>query len=202
MRPAQASPTRDETAPLGEGRRFGTSALTRVELPRVGSRARCRRSRVLGDWIQTFAELFDATNIIALTVAIIAAAAFPPPPLSRSLEAIHLASAQPRSSAAGRAVACGSDQRLQRAAIQHGLFDQPNGIRAACMAGGRPAARAHFWCDDRHLSGRDAWTRSGDSFARGVRASPMDSAIIFPVRWASSRRGRRCAASRRLPISS
>jgi uncharacterized protein len=110
---------REELAKWGEGR-FVTSAITRVELPRALSRA--VPPIVLGDRLQTVAEMFDAMNIIPLTDAIIAAAAVAPPPLLRSLDAIHLASAQAAELGGRPAVVCGYDQRLQQAATAHGLL--------------------------------------------------------------------------------
>jgi predicted nucleic acid-binding protein len=115
----------DETAALREELakwegRFVTSALTRVELPRAVSRA--VPPVVLGDRLQAVAELFDATHVIPLTDAIIAAAAVAPPPLLRSLDAIHLASAQAAELGGRPAVVCGYDRRLQQAVVDHGLL--------------------------------------------------------------------------------
>jgi predicted nucleic acid-binding protein len=110
---------REELAKWGEGR-YVTSALTRVELPRAVSRA--VPPVVLGDRLQVVSELFDATHVIPLTDGIIAAAAILPPPLLRSLDAIHLASAQAVELRGRPAVVCGYDRRLQQAATEHGLL--------------------------------------------------------------------------------
>ncbi len=110
---------REELAKWGEGR-FVTSALTRVELPRAVSRA--VPPVVLGDRLQAVAELFDVTHVVPLTDAIIAAAAVAPPPLLRSLDAIHLASAQAAQLGGWPAVVCGYDRRLQQAASEHRLL--------------------------------------------------------------------------------
>jgi predicted nucleic acid-binding protein len=104
-----------ELAKWGEGR-FVTSALTRVELPRAVPPV------VLGDRLEAVAELFDAMHVIQLTDAIIAAAAVAPPPLLRSLDAIHLASAQAAKLGGRAAIVCGYDGRLQQAAADHGLL--------------------------------------------------------------------------------
>jgi predicted nucleic acid-binding protein len=84
--------------------RFVTSALTRVELPRA-----VRRS-------------VDSVQSIPLTDAVVARAATLEPPVLRSLDAIHLASALAAAPAGAAPVLCGYDRRLQDAGREHGLL--------------------------------------------------------------------------------
>lgn len=57
------------------------------------------------------AGLFDATHIVPLTDAVNAAAAVAPPPLLRSIDAVHLASAQ---------AARGRDRRAETLGLRSG----------------------------------------------------------------------------------
>lgn len=109
----------EELAKWGEGR-FVTSALTKVELPRAVSRA--VPPVMLDDRRRAVAELLESINIIPLVDGIAALAAELEPPMLRSLDAIHLASALFVRVGDRPTVVCGYDRRLQDAAVAHGLL--------------------------------------------------------------------------------
>jgi predicted nucleic acid-binding protein len=110
---------REELARWGEGR-LVTSALTKVELPRAISRT--VPPIVLGDRLQAVTEILESLNVVPLTDGVLAVAAMLPPPMLRSLDAIHLASAQGLYLNEQQAVVCGYDRRLQAAAAELGLM--------------------------------------------------------------------------------
>jgi uncharacterized protein len=116
---AETPALREELARWGEGR-LVTSALTKVELPRAVTRAVA--PVVLGDRLQAVTQVLEAINIIPLNDNIIVVAAQLQPPMLRSLDAIHLASARAVRLGARSTVVCGYDRRLQDAAAAHDLL--------------------------------------------------------------------------------
>jgi predicted nucleic acid-binding protein len=114
---AESAALRDELEHWGDGR-FVTSALTKVELPRAVSRA--VPPTMLGDRLRAVARLINTMSVIPLHDDVLAIAAAIQPPLLRSLDAIHLASAGFARVEDRTAVMCCYDLRLRAAAEQHG----------------------------------------------------------------------------------
>jgi predicted nucleic acid-binding protein len=84
---AETGALRDELRRWGD-RQFVTSALTRVELPRAVRRVTSHPAAPA-----TVAMILSALRTYAVTDAVLSAAADVDPPLLRSLDAIHLATA-------------------------------------------------------------------------------------------------------------
>jgi predicted nucleic acid-binding protein len=100
--------------------RFVTSALTRVELPRAVR-------RVVPPVLHREAELatgalLESVQSVPMSDAIINLAAALDPPVLRSLDAVHLASALVAAPAGALPVLCGYDSRLQDAGRDRGLL--------------------------------------------------------------------------------
>jgi uncharacterized protein len=97
-----------------------TSALRRIELPRAIRRAVF--PGVLGDVLRSVDGLLDSIQSIPLVDEVIAQAARLDPPVLRSLDAIHLASALVAAPGGALPVLCGYDLRLQQAGRDRGLL--------------------------------------------------------------------------------
>jgi predicted nucleic acid-binding protein len=116
----------DESAALREelarwdDERFATSALARVELPRAVTRAVPQAS--IDDALAVVAAILESMRIIPLTDQVIVLAAGVGPPVLRSLDAVHLASALVASPGNVLPVLCGYDQRLQAAGRERGFL--------------------------------------------------------------------------------